>query len=123
MPELPQIDGQPFFIQAPRGLVGLSGESRLSDGNLSYFHGQAVAPPVPGNPFNHPSGNAIRPAPPPDLGRATPPHRPDVPCEIQEPPNLNAPGGPDLGLRQPVEPARVLRRGPRASWSASRTWR
>ena len=94
MPELPQIDRQPFFIQAPRGLVGLSGESRLSDGNLSYFHGQAVAPPVAGNPFNHPSGNAVRPAPPPDLGRATPPHRPDIPCEIQEPPNLNAPGGP-----------------------------
>ncbi len=94
MPELPSIDREPFFVQAPRGLVGLSGESRLSDGNLSYFHGQAAAPPTPGNPNNHPSGNAIRPAPPPDLGRSTPPHRPDVPCEIQEPPNLNAPGGP-----------------------------
>ena len=95
MPELPQVDGQPFYLQASRGLVGLSGESRLSDGNLSYFHGQATPPPVPGvNPFVHPSGNAIRPAPPPDLGRATPAHRPDVPCETQEPPNLNAPGGP-----------------------------
>jgi len=93
-PELPAISNQPFFKQAPRGLVGLSGESRLSDANLQFFHGQAVAPPGPGNPFIHPSGNAIRPAPPPDGGRATPPHRPDVPCEIQEPPNLNAPGGP-----------------------------
>ncbi len=95
MPELPQIDGQSFAVQSTRGLVGLSGESRLSDGNLSYFHGQATAPPVPGvNPFVHPSGNAIRPAPPPDNGRSTPAHRPDIPCEIQEPPNMNAPGGP-----------------------------
>jgi virulence factor Mce-like protein len=99
MPELPAIDGQPFYLQATRGLVGLAGESRLSDGNLSYFHGQAVAPPVPGNPFLSPSGNAIRPAPPNDLGRGTPPHRPDIPCETQEPPNLNAPGGPTAAFK------------------------
>jgi len=93
-PENPGVDNQPFRLQASRGLVGLSGESRLSDGNLSYFHGQATAPATPGNPNLHPSGNAIRPAPPPDSGRATVPHRPDVPCELQDPPNMNAPGGP-----------------------------
>ena len=53
-PSCRQINNQPFFKQAPRGLVGLSGESRLSDGNLSYFHGQAVAPPVPGQPVQPP---------------------------------------------------------------------
>jgi len=93
-PELAGLDGQSFRRQGPRGLVGLSGESRLSDGNLSFFHSQLVPPPTQGNPWVHPSGNAIRPAPPPDQGRATPPHRPDVPCETQEPPNMNAPGGP-----------------------------
>lgn len=99
MPELPQVDGEPFYLQATRGLTGLAGESRLSDGNLSFFHGQAVAPPGPGNPFTSPSGVSIRPAPPPDLGRGTPPHRPDIPCEIQETPNLNAPGGPTSAFK------------------------
>jgi ABC-type transporter Mla subunit MlaD len=95
MPELPGIDRQTFATQSTRGLVGLAGESRLSDANLSYFYGQATPPPVQGvSPFVHPSGNAIRPGPPMDGGRQTPPHRPDVPCETQEPPNLNAPGGP-----------------------------
>ena len=95
MPEIPGINNQTFATQSTRGLTGLAGESRLSDGNLSYFYGQATPPPVPGvSPFVHPSGNSVRPAPPPDSGRATPPHRPDVPCEIQEPPNMNAPGGP-----------------------------
>jgi phospholipid/cholesterol/gamma-HCH transport system substrate-binding protein len=95
MPEIPGIDGQTFATQSTRGLVGLSGESRNSDANLSYFYGQATPPPMPGvSPFLHPSGNSVRPAPPPDAGRQPPAHRPDVPCETQEPPNLNAPGGP-----------------------------
>ena len=76
-------DNQPFFRQGPRGFVGLSGESRLSDGNNSFFHASAVA-----------NGENVRPAPPPDGGSQPPPRRPDVPCETQEAPNLNAPGGP-----------------------------
>ncbi len=36
----------------------------------------------------------VRPGPPPDGGNMPMPHRPDVPCEKQELPNLHAPGGP-----------------------------
>ena len=81
-PDEAQNTNQPFFRQAPRGLVGLSGESRLSDGNNSFFHASAVA-----------NGTNVRPAPTPDGGSQPPPRRPDVPCETQEAPNLNAPGG------------------------------
>jgi hypothetical protein len=35
----------------------------------------------------------VEPAPPLDPS-VPPPHRPDVPCETQEPPNLDAPSGP-----------------------------
>ena len=82
-PEEPDNNNQPFFRQAPRGLVGLSGESRLSDGNNSYFNTSGVA-----------LGPNVRPAPPPDNGNQPPGRRPQIPCETQEPPNLNAPGGP-----------------------------
>jgi ABC-type transporter Mla subunit MlaD len=81
-PDEPGNNNQPFFRQAPRGLVGLSGESRLSDGNNSFFHTSAV-----------PLGPQVRPAAPPDNGNQPPARRPGTPCETQEPPNLNAPGG------------------------------
>lgn len=63
-----------------RGLVGLSGESRPSDANQSFFHtsGAPLAPQV-------------RPAPPTTFGERLPARRPDVPCETQELPNLQAP--------------------------------
>ena len=63
-----------------RSFVGLAGESRTVDGNQSYFHSSFVPPPP-----------TYRPAPPPDMGRKAPPRRPDVPCETQEVPNLEAP--------------------------------
>jgi hypothetical protein len=69
--------------QLQRGFPGLSGESRLSDGNNQYFHAGATGP-----------GDRVRPGPPPDGGNMPQPHRPDVPCEEQELPNLHAPGGP-----------------------------
>lgn len=62
-----------------RSFVGLSGESRPVDANQSYFHA-SVAPP----------GLQVRPAPP-DNPSVPPPHRPDVPCETQQKPNLEAP--------------------------------
>ena len=62
-----------------RSFVGLSGESRSVDANQSYFHASLVPP-----------GLQVRPAPP-DTPANPPPHRPDVPCETQEPPNLDAP--------------------------------
>jgi phospholipid/cholesterol/gamma-HCH transport system substrate-binding protein len=74
---------QPVRAQLQRGFPGLSGESRLSDGNNQYFHAGATGP-----------GDRVRPGPPPDGGSQPMPHRPDVPCEEQELPNLHAPGGP-----------------------------
>jgi virulence factor Mce-like protein len=81
-PDEPGNDGQTTIRQANRGFVGLAGESRVSDANNSYFRTSAVAPPL-----------NVRPAAPTDGGNQPPPRRPDVPCETQDPPNLNAPGG------------------------------
>ncbi len=75
--------GQKVRQQLQRGFPGLSGESRLSDGNNQFFHAGATPP-----------GNRVRPGPPPDGGSMPMTHRPDVPCEEQELPNLHAPGGP-----------------------------
>ncbi len=72
--------------QINRSFVGLSGESRVNDANTPVFHIQGV------DPFNLAVGD-VEPAAPID-SNTPPPHRPDVPCETQEPPNLNAPGGP-----------------------------
>jgi phospholipid/cholesterol/gamma-HCH transport system substrate-binding protein len=72
---------QQVRFQLQRSFVGLSGESRLSDGNHQWFRGSGVP-----NPPN------VKPAPPTDINQP-PPHRPDVPCETQEKPDLNAPGG------------------------------
>jgi phospholipid/cholesterol/gamma-HCH transport system substrate-binding protein len=69
--------------QLQRGFPGLSGESRLSDANNQFFHAGVVPP-----------GDRVRPGPPPDGGSMPMPHRPDVPCEEQQLPNLHAPGGP-----------------------------
>jgi ABC-type transporter Mla subunit MlaD len=86
-PAFSDLNDQSVNELLQHALVGLSGESRLTDANLSYFHTSAVLP-----------GLNVRPAPPPDGGHTPPAHRPDVPCETQEPPNLNAPGGPLAGL-------------------------
>ena len=72
--------------QINRSFVGLAGESRVNDANTPVFHVQGV------NPFNLAAGD-VEPAAPIDAN-TPPPHRPDVPCETQEPPNLNAPAGP-----------------------------
>ena len=85
-PDFPDNSNQRFIDQANRGLVGLAGESRLMDANNQYFHASAVGPPSQ-------PGNSLRPAPPPDLGHGALERRPDLPCENQEPPNLNAPAG------------------------------
>jgi phospholipid/cholesterol/gamma-HCH transport system substrate-binding protein len=74
---------QEVRAQLQRGFPGLAGESRLSDGNNQYFHA-GVTPP----------GDRVRPGPPPDGGSMPMTHRPDMPCEEQELPNLHAPGGP-----------------------------
>ena len=78
--------GQEVRKQIMRAFTGLDGESRVVDGNTPVFHVNAV------NPLNLATGK-IEPAPPLD-SRKPPVHRPDVPCETQEPPNLSAPSGP-----------------------------
>lgn len=90
-PELPS-NNQPIRMQIQHGFPALSGESRLSDGINQYFHIGSVG-----------GAQDVRPGPPPDGGDQPPPHRPDQPCENQELPNLNAPGGPitSFGARGP----------------------
>jgi phospholipid/cholesterol/gamma-HCH transport system substrate-binding protein len=73
---------QQVRFQMQRALVGLSGESRLSDGNNQWFH-TSLAPPA----------TEVQPAPPTVVDQP-PPRRPDVPCETQELPNLAAPAAP-----------------------------
>jgi phospholipid/cholesterol/gamma-HCH transport system substrate-binding protein len=76
--------------QLQRGLVGLSGESRLSDGNNQWFH-TSIAPPA----MN------VQPAPPTVVDQP-PPRRPDVPCETQELPNMAAPHAPVTAFGGPA---------------------
>ncbi len=88
--EIPSIEegnsGHSVREQINRSFVGLSGESRVNDANTPVFHVQGVAP------FKLAAGE-IEPGAPINPN-VPPPHRPDVPCETQEPPNLAAPGGP-----------------------------
>ena len=88
--EIPSIEegnsGHSVREQINRSFVGLSGESRVNDANTPVFHVQGV------NPFKLAAGE-IEPGAPINPN-VPPPHRPDVPCETQEPPNLAAPGGP-----------------------------
>jgi phospholipid/cholesterol/gamma-HCH transport system substrate-binding protein len=71
--------GQQVRFQIQRDFPGLSGESRMFDGNYQFFRGSGV-----------PNPPRVQPAPPPG-GNQPPPRRPDVPCETQEPPDLHAP--------------------------------
>jgi ABC-type transporter Mla subunit MlaD len=88
--EIPSIEegnsGHSVREQINRSFVGLAGESRVNDANTPVFHVQGVAP------FKLAAGE-IEPGAPTNPN-VPPPHRPDVPCETQEPPNLSAPGGP-----------------------------
>jgi virulence factor Mce-like protein len=99
-PDFPQNSGQPFYKQGPRGFVGLAGESRLNDANSPMFHAQLSAGANTITNFNDagqgvfaqsaavPEG--VRPLRP----NQRPSFHPNIPCETQQPPNLNAPGGP-----------------------------
>ncbi len=82
-PDFPANTNHRVVEQMQHSFPNLAGESRLNDGNNQTFHAGPVAP-----------GPNVRPAPPTDGGFTPPPHRPDQPCEIQELPNLEAPGGP-----------------------------
>jgi ABC-type transporter Mla subunit MlaD len=99
-PDEPKNNNQTVIKQIQRGFPGLAGESRVSDANGSFFHSSALPPTA--------AQERIRPAPPLDNGKTPPPHRPDVPCETQEAPNLNAPGGPASTFGTTASPDRRL---------------
>jgi len=91
--------GEPWFKQQQRAFVGLAGESRLFDGNSSFFRVQAGGGPVQLVTTGEAGQDyfsrqlfpieGVRPvAPPTDEYR--PKFRPDQPCETQEVPNLHA---------------------------------
>jgi phospholipid/cholesterol/gamma-HCH transport system substrate-binding protein len=87
--DIPSIEegnsGHSVRAQIQRSFVGLAGESRNVDANSPVFHIQGV------NPFKLATGR-VEPAAPLDANNP-PPHRPDVPCETQDAPDLHAPGG------------------------------
>lgn len=94
-------DNQLVMRQIPRSLVGLSGESRIHDADSPLFrvnfsgglNGVFLNNTSQGDTFaalpQEPVGT--RPALPKNPDRWD--FRPDVPCETQEPPNLEAPLG------------------------------
>jgi len=97
-PDFPNNSGQPFYKQGPRGFVGLSGESRLFDANSPLFHIQFGTGPTTIAMGDRGEGFfAQAPEPPagirPIRPDARPKFRPDIPCETQQPPDMNAPGG------------------------------
>ena len=109
-PDFPKNSGEPFYQQAARGLVGLAGESRISDANGPMFHVQPQTGPTTVTNVNDRGEGifATAPAPPSGVRPARPDDRPvfrpGIPCETQEPPNLNAPGGaPDDSVTPPQE--------------------
>ena len=86
--DIPSIEegnsGHSVREQINRSFVGLAGESRNVDANTPVFHIQGV------NPVKLATGK-LEPAPPLN-SNVPPPHRPDVPCETQDPPNLKRAG-------------------------------
>jgi phospholipid/cholesterol/gamma-HCH transport system substrate-binding protein len=100
-PDFPSLNNRPFYKLAPQSLTGLAGESRVSDANTPMFHLQVQSGPTVVIMKN--TGRKIfaaAPAPPrgsrPIKPDHTPVFRPGAPCEVQQVPDLNAPGGPPL---------------------------
>jgi phospholipid/cholesterol/gamma-HCH transport system substrate-binding protein len=98
-PDFPQNSGEPFYKQGARGFVALAGESRLTDADTPFFHVQlnAGADTIINTNDTGQGVFASAAAPPqgvrPLRPNARPTFRPDNPCETQEPPDHNAPGG------------------------------
>lgn len=98
-PDFDYHSGEPWFKESSRAFVGLSGESRLADANSPFFRtlagGGAESLAVQGEAGQELFGQlmlplkGVRPARP----SKRPTFRPDMPCEIQEAPDLNAVGG------------------------------
>jgi phospholipid/cholesterol/gamma-HCH transport system substrate-binding protein len=92
------------YQEAVKFLPGIAGESRSGDANGQYFRVLLVAPQ-----FATPTGNGSLLLSPFQTQGFNPPHpatrpalRPDVPCETQQPPNLDTTAaGPPAG-QQPI---------------------
>jgi hypothetical protein len=98
-PDFPANTNQLWYKQSSRGVVGLAGESRLTDGNSPMLHVQlnGGASTVL-NTNDSGQGVFASAATPPEGVRPIRPNsrpvfRPNIPCETQQPPDLNAPGG------------------------------
>jgi phospholipid/cholesterol/gamma-HCH transport system substrate-binding protein len=99
-PNFPDSNNQPFFKEAPRALVGLSGESRTGDANGQWFRvlvgggpNTIVERPPTGPPL---FAQALFPSlgTQPTVPASKPQFRPDVPCETQQPADMSADTGP-----------------------------
>src|SRR5688500_5486658 len=100
----PDVDnsGEPWFKQQQRAFVGLAGESRLFDGNSSFFRVQAGGGPAQlvttgetGDDYFSSQLFPIEGVRPisPLADEYRPKFRPDQPCELQEVPDLHAEDG------------------------------
>jgi virulence factor Mce-like protein len=107
-PDFPVADGEPFFEEAPRALVGLAGESRIHDANSPLIR-VLVGGGASTLGITNESGQRIfgqldlpvegtRPVKP----ARRPVFRPGTPCETQEPPDVAAVGGPGGDNLQPT---------------------
>ncbi|MBA3311145.1 MAG: MCE family protein [Nocardioidaceae bacterium] len=111
-------DDQLVMRQLPRSLVGLAGESRISDANSPQFRvntsggnqGLFFDGSTGGDTFAAvPNGvSGTRPA----LPTSDWDFRPDVPCETQEPPNLEAPLGRATGTEALTKQTGKLKQPP-----------
>jgi virulence factor Mce-like protein len=99
-PSFPSHTGEPWYKEAGRAFVGLSGESRIADANSPMFRvqigggpttlvnaGDTVGGPLYGQLLVPLDG--VRPIRP----TKRPVFRPGTACETQEPPNMNAAAG------------------------------
>jgi phospholipid/cholesterol/gamma-HCH transport system substrate-binding protein len=100
-PDFEWHTNEPWFEESPRAFVGLAGESRITDANSPMFRvlggggpttivstPETMDGPVYGQTLVPLDG--VRPVAP----EKRPAFRPDLPCEVQELPDLNAQGGP-----------------------------
>ena len=96
-PDYKELNGEPFYQSSARGLVGLASESRLHDTNSPIQRAAFTVGPQEIAVTTDEGQRLFGTSAFPILGArpARPDHRPsmrpDVPCETQEVPDLNAP--------------------------------
>jgi phospholipid/cholesterol/gamma-HCH transport system substrate-binding protein len=101
---------EPFFEESPRALVGLAGESRQADANSAFF--RVLTGTGPTTLFSTgETGDLVFGQAPTALAGTRPPKptsspvfRPDIPCEINEPPDLNTTTAPGDTTTPPPPP-------------------